>query len=308
MLLLYTITSCDRQHELALQQSLVKRFMEEELAVIEFSPLKPLEKAGAFSANVMILDQQVEVVFAVDGDQVTSDFLNAVREFIETPLASHLRKEFPFAVEPSEIISVAGDGLSLTANANINEAYRPEFNIYCPFKSSAIKDDLLKILQKTPLYLRAPGALLIEPSGQVLEVTLNGVAPIGTEVLVGELGKPGVEEAMVLVQTKEGDSGWVPTWFLSDIQPEQGATTALPTEKYYVFLRGCTLLPYPTSTPVEANTIALSLPQGTVVTLLARYDGWLLVQTAPWGPDETTHAGWVSENDIRPVFERDNSR
>lgn len=308
MLLLYTITSCDRQNELMVQQSLVKQFMEEEFAAIEFSPLKPLEKAGYFSANATILDQQVEVVFTVDGDQVTSDFLGAVREFIETPVASYLRREFPFLVEASEIISAGDDGISLIANANIHETYRPEFNIYCPFKSSTIRDDLLEILQKTSLYLRAPCALLVEPSGQVLAVTLSRVVSIGTEVLVSKLGKPGVEEAMVFVQTKDGDSGWVPTWFLSDIQPEQGATTALSTGEYYVFLRRCTLLPYPDSTPVEANTIALSLPQGTVVTLLARYDGWLLVQTAPWGPDETTHAGWVSENDIRPVFERDNSR
>lgn len=275
------------------QKNLVAQHLAEEFAAIEFSPPTALGKTGEFSASTTILGQQIDVVFFVEGDRVTSNLLDAVVSATKAPVSEYVKSKFPFVVEESKTLDIGDEALALKATANINRAYQPDFNIYCRFENNVVMDNLLDTLQQATLYLRAPCGLLVEPAAQVIGVRLNGVAAMGTEVQVSRLGKPGAEDAMVLIQTKDGESGWIPTWFLTDKQQEKSPAAA--SSEKHLLVKESALLPYPDSTPMEGNSISLNLPQGTAVTLLAHHNGWTLVQG--WSA-ESSYVGWLLESNL----------
>ena len=298
MLLLCTITACSgRQEELLRQQNLVEQYIKEEFAALEFSSLKPLDKAGSFGAKAKILEQQVEVLFTVQGEQVSCNFQDAMAAFIKAPVASYLSRELPLDVEQSGTISIGDEALALMSLARINEDCQIEFNIYCPYKSYVISNDLVDCLQSKPIYLRAPCVLLADADGQVIEVTINGLATKGAEVRVEKLAKTRTGEAMFLVRLEDGTKGWAPAWYLTDSPTEP---VDLPAKEYNLVLGECELLPYPgfSATAPNANARTLALEKGSVVTVLAREGDWALVHTAPWKVEEIVHVGWVQESNL----------
>lgn len=303
IVLLGTITACSgRQEELLRQQNLVEQYIEEEFAALEFSSLKPLDKAASFSAKVKILEQQVEVLFTVQGDQVSCNFRDAMATFIKAPVASYLNRELPLSVEQSGTISIGDEALALMSLARINEDCQIEFNIYCPYKSYAIFDGLVDCLQSKPVYLRSPCALLADAGGQVIEVTINGLATKGAEVRVEKLAKTG--EAMFLVRLEDGTEGWAPAWYLTNSPTEP---VDLPAKEYNLVLGECRLVPDPnfsTAAP-NANARTLALEKGSVVTVLARDGDWALVHTAPWKVEEIVHLGWVQDSDLGHFHPKD---
>lgn len=303
--LLCTITACSgRQEELLRQQNLVEQYIAEEFAALEFSSLKPLDKASSFSAKAKILEQQVEVLFTVQGEQVSCNFQDAMATFVKAPVASYLNRELPLSVEQSGIISIGDEALALMSLASINEDYQVKFNIYCPYKSYAISDNLVGCLQSKSVYLRAPCALLAGASGQVIEVTINGLATKGAEVHVEKLARTSSGEAMFLVRLEDGTEGWAPAWYLTSSVAEP---VDLPAREYNLILNKCELLPYPgfSAAAASANARTLALEKSDVITLLARYDEWALVHTAPWKFEEIVHVGWVKDSSLGHFHPKD---
>ncbi len=305
MLLFGTITACSgRQEELLRQQNLVEQYIADEFAALKFSSLKPLEKAGSFSAKAKILEQQVEVLFTVQGKQVDCNFQDAMATFVKAPVNSYVNWELPLRVEQSGAISVGAEALALMSLASINEDFQVEFNIYCPYKSYVVSNDLVDCMQKLPVYLRAPCALLAEARGPVIEVAINGLATQGAEARVEKLARTGTGEVMFLVHLEDGTAGWAPAWYLTSSLTEP---VDLPAKEYNLVLSECRLLPYPgfsTAAP-NANARSLALEKGSVVTVLARDGDWALVHTAPWKLEKVVHIGWIQDSNLGRFHPKD---